>query len=186
MPRLFTGLEIPGEIALRLSMLRGGVSGAKWIEPDDYHLTLSFVGNIDERTASDLIDELAQVECGEFLVRLTELAAFGRNKPRSIVAMAQSSPALGALQAANDRALRRVGVEPEKRRFTPHVTLARLKGAASQAVAAFLSERSIAPLHFKVDHFVLYSARTSLGGGPYVVEADYSFDQGSSTESQYR
>ena len=186
MPRLFTGLEIPGEFVLRLSMLRGGVSGAKWIEPADYHLTLSFVGNIDERTASDLAEELAQIECGDFSVRLTELAAFGGNKPRSIVVMAHLSRALGALQAANDRALRRVGVEPEKRKFTPHVTLAQLKGVSDQSVAAFLSERPIEPLEFQVDHFVLYSARTSLGGGPYIVEAEYPFHQGSSTESQYR
>lgn len=186
MPRLFTGLEIPGEIALRLSMLRGGVAGAKWIEPCDYHLTLSFVGNVDERTASDLVEELAQIECGDFSVRLTELTAFGGNKPRSIVAMAQLSPALGALQVAHDRALRRVGVEPEKRKFMPHVTLARLKGAAALSVAAYLSERSIEILHFRIDHFVLFSARTSLGGGPYIVEAGYPFDQGSSTESQYR
>lgn len=186
MPRLFTGLEIPEKVALRLSLLRGGVSGAKWIEPGDYHLTLSFIGNVDERIASELAEELAQVDCGELTLRLTEIAAFGGNKPRSIVALAHPTQSLVALQLANDRALRRVGVEPEQRKYTPHVTLARLKGSSAQSVAAFLSERPIQPLDFKVDHFVLYSARTSLGGGPYVVEAEYSLGQGSSTESQYR
>jgi RNA 2',3'-cyclic 3'-phosphodiesterase len=186
MPRLFTGLKIPEDIALRLSLLRGGVSGAKWIEPSDYHLTLSFIGNVDDRIASELADELADVDCGDLSVRLTELAAFGGNKPRSIVALAQATPSLLALQLANDRVLRRVGVEPEQRKYTPHVTLARLKGTSAQSLAAFLSERPIQPLEFEVDHFALYSARTSLGGGPYVVEAEYPFGQGSSTESQYR
>jgi 2'-5' RNA ligase len=186
MPRLFTGLKIPADVSMRLSLLRGGVSGAKWIEPDDYHLTLSFVGNVDERTASELAEELEQVACREFSVRLAELAAFGGNKPRSIVALALPTPALTNLQLASDRALRRAGVEPEQRKYTPHVTLARLKGTAAPSVAAFLGGRAIQHMDFKVDRFILYSARTSLGGGPYLVEAEYLFGQGSSTESQYR
>lgn len=188
MPRLFTGLEVPADVALRLSLLRGGVSGAKWIEPTDYHLTLSFIGNIDNGTASALAEELARIEGPHVQVRLTGLGAFGGDKPRSIVALADPSPALVALQSQNDRALRRAGVEPEKRKFTPHVTIARVKGASAPAVAAFLGERPIQPIAFPAPRFVLYSARSSQGGAPYVVEAAYPLgpDHGSRTESQYR
>ncbi|MFN3889978.1 MAG: RNA 2',3'-cyclic phosphodiesterase [Beijerinckiaceae bacterium] len=173
MPRLFTGLEVPDDVAFRLSMLRGGVSGAKWIEPSDYHLTLSFIGNVDVGTASDLHDELAQIETPELTVRLHELGSFGGERPRSIVALAEPASDLLALQGHNDRALRRAGVEPERRKYTPHVTIARLKGAPAPAVAAFLGERPIQPMAFVARRFVLYSARTSQGGGPYVVEAAY-------------
>lgn len=188
MPRLFTGLEVPEDVALRLSLLRGGLSGAKWIEPTDYHLTLSFIGNIDDGAASDLAAELSRIEGARVQVRLAELGAFGGDKPRTIVALADPSPALVALQGQNDRALRRAGVEPEKRKFTPHVTIARVKGASATSVAAFLGERSIQPLTFSATRFVLYSARTSQGGGPYVVEDVYPLlpDHGSRTESQYR
>jgi RNA 2',3'-cyclic 3'-phosphodiesterase len=188
MPRLFTGLEVPEDVAFRLSMLRGGIPGAKWIEPADYHLTLSFIGNVDEGSASDLAEELASVEGPGFTVRLAELGSFGGEKPRSIVALAAPSSELLSLQSNNNRALRRVGVELERRKFTPHVTIARVKGSSASAVAAFLGERSILPMEFVARRFVLYSARTSQGGGPYLVEAAYPLigDHGSSTESQYR
>ncbi|MDP2356493.1 MAG: RNA 2',3'-cyclic phosphodiesterase [Beijerinckiaceae bacterium] len=173
MPRLFTGLETPANVALRLSLLRGGVARAKWIEPDDYHLTLSFIGNVDDSIARHLVEELALVAAPQCFVRLVELRAFGGDRPRSIVAVAELSSELAELQAASDRALRRAGVETERRKFTPHVTLARVKGASVYAIAAYLSERSIRPIEFAAPRFVLYSARTSQGGGPYVVEAAY-------------
>lgn len=176
MPRLFTGLEVPRDIAFRLSLLRGGVSGAKWIEPDDYHLTLSFIGNVDEGTALNTADELSRIAARRLSVRLVGLGSFGGNRPRSIVALAEPTSELVSLQSGNDRALRRAGVEPERRKFTPHVTIARVKGTSAAAVAAFLGERPIEPLQFTSDRFVLYSARTSLGGGPYVIEAAYPLD----------
>ena len=174
MPRLFTGLEAPADVALRLSALRGWVAGAKWIEPDDYHLTLSFIGNVDESVEHSLVEELAAIDAPQLAVRLVELRSFGGDKPRSVVAMAELSGGLADLQAANDCALRRAGVEPERRKFTPHVTLARVKGASTHAIAAYMGERSIQPIEFITTRFVLYSARASQGGGPYVVEAAYS------------
>jgi 2'-5' RNA ligase len=173
MPRLFTGLEVPEDVALRLSMLRGGVSGAKWIDASDYHLTLSFVGNVDDRAASDLVDELAAIDGQPLTVRLVELGSFGGDKPRAIVALARPAPDLVVLQASHDRALRHAGIEPERRKYTPHVTLARLKGASPAVVAGYLSERAIEPIEFQATRFVLYSARTSQGGGPYMIEAAY-------------
>ena len=54
MPRLFTGLEIPSEIAAELASLRGGLSGARWIDVENYHMTLRFIGDIDSATARDV------------------------------------------------------------------------------------------------------------------------------------
>lgn len=176
MPRLFTGLEVPEDVGFRLSLLRGGVSGARWIEPADYHVTLTFIGNVDEGTASEAAEELSRIEARRLRVRLTELGSFGGEKPRSIIALAEPGADLASLQSSNDRALRRVGVEPERRKFTPHVTIARVKGASASAVAAFLGERHIEPIEFVAKRFVLFSARTTMGGGPYVVEAAYPLD----------
>ena len=78
------------------------------------------------------------------------------------------------LQAEHERLMQRVGLEPEGRKYTPHVTLARLRDFSSRQVADYLAVRALfrSP-PFKVSRFVLFSARASVGGGPYVVEAAY-------------
>jgi 2'-5' RNA ligase len=78
------------------------------------------------------------------------------------------------LQAEHERLMQRVGLEPEGRKFTPHVTLARLRDSSSQQVADYLAARAlIDAASFSVSRFVLFSSRASVGGGPYVVEAAY-------------
>ena len=166
MPRLFTALELPERVVGQLTLARGGVVGARWLEPADYHVTLRFVGDIDE-TLSDIRRPKA-------LVRFEELSWFGGDKPRAIVAKVKADPALMDLQAEQERRLRRIGIEPETRKYTPHVTLARLRGASQTAVASYLAVRgALIADSFKAERFVLYSAREGSGGGPYVVEAAY-------------
>jgi len=174
MPRLFTALEIPPDIAQSLAMLRGGLPGARWIDPENYHLTLRFIGDIDDALANDIALLLDQVNRRGFDLRFDGLAPFGGRKPRAVVAAVAPVPPLIELQAEHERLMQRVGLEPEKRKYTPHVTLARLRDSTSLQVADYLSARGpfrVAP--FSVSRFVLYSSKTSVGGGPYVVEADY-------------
>lgn len=173
MPRLFTAIEIPREVGAMLASLRGGVHRARWIDPENYHLTLRFIGDIDDRTANDVADMLDAVQRPSFELRLTGLDQFGGKKPRAIFASAASSPALIELQAEQERLLQRIGLPAETRRFTPHVTLARLRDASVIEVAEFLSTRGFRPVSFPVTRFVLFSSRASQGGGPYIVEADY-------------
>src|SRR3977135_2653663 len=85
MPRLFVGLEIPREVAQALSLLRGGLPGARWIDPENYHITLRFIGDIDDRLAHDIASLLDGVKRRSFDVRFGELTAFGGRKPRAIV-----------------------------------------------------------------------------------------------------
>jgi 2'-5' RNA ligase len=174
MPRLFTGLEIPPDIATELSMLRGGLSGARWIDVENYHLTLRFIGDIDERTATDVYSALERVRRPPLSVTLNGLSTFGGDKPRAIVAKAKAEPPLVELQAEHERLLRRIGIAPEPRKFVPHVTLARLRQASAIAVADYFGARGYFPGRtFEANRFVLFSARASIGGGPYVVEAAY-------------
>ncbi|HEX4767052.1 MAG TPA: RNA 2',3'-cyclic phosphodiesterase [Lichenihabitans sp.] len=173
MPRLFTGLEIPPSLADELAVMRGGLSGARWIDVENYHLTLRFIGDIDEPTADAVDEMMAQIRRKPFTVTLEGLDYFGGDKPRAIVAKAQASSALIELQAEQERLIRRIGIAPEPRRFTPHVTLARLRQASVEAVAHYLGTRGFLSRRFEVDRFVLFSSRDSVGGGPYVVEAAY-------------
>jgi len=174
MPRLFTGLEIPDDIRQSLSMLRGGLPGARWIDPDNYHMTLRFVGDVDDMLAREIEFMLGKVSRGRFELRLDGLSSFGGRKPRAVVATVAPSPAVMELQAEHERLMQRIGIEPEGRKFTPHVTLARLRDTSSHDVAEFLSARGgFRSAPFEVSNFVLFSSRASVGGGPYVVEADY-------------
>ena len=86
MPRLFTGLEIPVAWADDLSMLRGGLPGARWIDPENYHMTLRFIGDVDDAMAGDIASLLGQVRRRGFELRLDGLASFGGRKPRAMVA----------------------------------------------------------------------------------------------------
>jgi 2'-5' RNA ligase len=174
MPRLFIGLEIPETWAEELSMLRGGLPGARWIDPENYHMTLRFIGDVDDALAGDIASLLGQIRRRAFELRLDGLSSFGGRKPRAVVASATPSPAMMELQAELERLMQRVGLEPEGRKFTPHVTLARLRDSSSREVADYLSTRAgFRSPPVPVSRFVLFSARDSVGGGPYVVEETY-------------
>jgi 2'-5' RNA ligase len=175
MPRLFTGLEIPADIGFALSLKRGGLTGARWIDAENYHITLRFIGDVDHQTANEVADSLDRLTNSmRFSVRLTHLGTFGGDKPRSLYAGVEPSENLMRLQAAQERVLQRAGIEPEGRKFVPHVTLARLRGGSALEVARFLAEAGrFEPLSFTVGRFVLFSSKDSVGGGPYVIEQSY-------------
>lgn len=174
MPRLFTGLEIPDDLAFSLSLLRGGLSGARWIDPENYHITLRFIGDIDGGMARDIAHMLEGVQRDALTLTVEGLRIFGGDRPRALVASIAPSRALMELQAEHERIVRRCGMAPETRKFTPHITLARLRDTSPRHAAEFLALRGplFAP-SFTVNEFVLFSSRASTGGGPYIVEADY-------------
>jgi 2'-5' RNA ligase len=174
MPRLFTGVEIPADVGQALGMLRGGLPGARWIDPENYHLTLRFIGDVDDVTAHEVASMLGRVKRGAFDLYLEGLTSFGGRKPRAVVASVAQAQALLDVQAEHERLMQRIGLAPEGRKYIPHVTLARLRDSSSHAVAEYLSARGLfrtAP--FRVSRFVLFSSRATVGGGPYVVEASY-------------
>jgi 2'-5' RNA ligase len=186
MPRLFTGLEIPPHLKEQLAKQHMPLPGAKWIDPADYHITLRFIGDVDNRTAAEFADLLAGIDSHAFEVRIAELGTFGGNDPRVLYAAVEPSAPLEALARAHDRAARQAGLAPEKRAFKPHVTLARLRNPDLGRMVRFLERfggfRSEA---FTAQRFVLYSSKPGVGGGPYVIEETYplhgwseDFDEG--------
>ncbi|MFV0279429.1 MAG: RNA 2',3'-cyclic phosphodiesterase [Rhodoblastus sp.] len=176
MPRLFTGLEIPIDVATGLSLLRGGLPGARWIDEADYHITLRFIGDVPRPLANEIAEALDSVRSADFTVKLDHLTAFGADRPHALIARAADTPALGALEAEQQRLLRRLGAPADRRKFAPHVTLARLRGVSAAAIGAYIEARGdLRPMTFKATRFVLYSSRESTGGGPYRIEAAYPF-----------
>ena len=174
MLRLFTGLEIPNDIRFALDMMKGGVLGARWIERESYHLTLRFVGDVEERVARDLAEGLDAIATPGFTMRLKGLDAFGGAKPHAIYANAEMSPELKRLQAAHERVCRLVGLAGETRKFTPHVTLARLRRSDPGDVQRYIADHNLYESRpFEVDRFALFTARPARGGGPYSIAAEY-------------
>lgn len=171
MPRLFTALEIPRDAALSLSLLRGGLPGARWIDVENYHITLRFIGDVEGHVADEIANALDRVRRPSFSIGLSGVGAFGSKKPHSIWAGVTASPDLVALQAEIERICQRTGVPCDPRKFVPHVTLARLRNTSPMDVAGYLSARgNFSAASFKVGRFVLMSSRDSVGGGPYVIE----------------
>src|SRR5712691_8651682 len=113
MPRLFTGVEIPSGIAQPLEMLRGGLPGARWVSPENYHVTLRFIGDVDDTVAQEAASVLGRVKRGGFDLHLDGVTSFGGRKPRAVVATVAPSQALSELQAEHERLLQRIGLEPE-------------------------------------------------------------------------
>jgi RNA 2',3'-cyclic 3'-phosphodiesterase len=174
MPRLFTGVEIPSDVGQSLATLRGGLPGARWIDPENYHLTLRFIGDVDDLIAHEVASMLGRVKRGAFDLHFEGLTSFGGRKPRAVVAAVAPAQALLDVQSEHERLMQRIGLQPEGRKYTPHVTLARLRDSSSRDVAEFLAARGyFRTAAFPVSRFVLFSSRASVGGGPYVVEASY-------------
>jgi 2'-5' RNA ligase len=174
MVRLFTAIEIPEAQRVRLGLLRAPLGGAKWVDPENMHITLRFAGDIDETVADDFADALGEIEIDPFRTAIAGVGAFGGRGTRVLWAGVEAGPELDMLYRANERAARIAGLEPSPRGFKPHVTLARMRGARNSAAAQFLEENGGLRLEpFVVTRFVLLSARPGVGGGPYGLEAAY-------------
>lgn len=175
MPRLFTGVELPPDVALDLSIMRGGIEGARWIDPESYHVTLRFVGDIPDRLAHELSDELGRViAMPPFTISLAGMGIFGSKKPHSLYVRVEECSDLRRLQAMHERVCQSLGLPPEPRKFTPHVTLARLRQADRRQAMGFAHSHNLyRSRSFEVSSFVLFSSRASRGGGPYGREEVY-------------
>lgn len=137
--RLFAALEVPDAVAARLLALMRGVPGAKWRPRENLHITLSFFGETPEINADDLDAALAEValETAPFDLSLRGAGFFGGADPHALWVGVATNAALDVLAQRCERAARRCGLKPERRKFTPHVTLAYLRGAVLDRVIAF-------------------------------------------------
>jgi RNA 2',3'-cyclic 3'-phosphodiesterase len=177
MSRLFTAVEVPYSVARMLERLRGGVPGVRWIDSENYHITLNFIGDVEGRMAREVGASLADVAGPSFELRLADVGCFGRAKPHSLWAGVEPSPLIRDLQADIARAVSRLGIALESRKFQPHVTVGRIRHADDSALAGWLSRHSgFRSDWFTVDRFVLMSSRPSRGGGPYAVEHAYPLE----------
>jgi 2'-5' RNA ligase len=178
MLRLFVAIPPPEAIRDRLLDLEGGVPGARWVEADNLHLTLRFLGEVDEPMAADLDAELARLRAPAFEMALAGVDCFGSpKKPATLWAGVDAPPALGHLRDKVDRAAVAAGFAPERRKFKPHVTLARLKDAPRERLGRWLAENGLFRTPpFTVDRFALYRSDLRADGPVYTELAVYPLE----------
>ncbi len=173
--RLFVGLPVPEPLATQLTLLGGGIEGARWESADKLHLTLRFLGDVDGGARTDLDAALRTVSADPFEITLRGCGHFPpRGDPRVLWVGIAPCPALLALQTRIEAAVRGAGFDPEPRKFSPHVTLARLRNAPARKVAAWISSHALwdAP-PFAVEAFTLFSSVLGPRGSKHTPETDY-------------
>lgn len=175
MHRLFVAIRPPPPVRARLLDLMGGVAGARWQDEEQLHVTLRFIGDVDRHLARDVDAALSSVHHPAFSIALNGLGAFDR-RGEPVVLWAGLAPQepLRALHKKVDQALVRVGVEPDRRAYMPHVTIARLPRSAGSVQGLLEQSGGITSPPFAVDQFYLYESRFTPDGPVYMPVEIYS------------
>ncbi len=175
MPRLFVALDFPAGIQERLTALCCGLPGARWVAPEHMHLTVRFIGEVDSSVFRTVREELAAVRCSPFSFHLEGVGFFPpRGKPRVVWVGISRCEELFQLRNRVESVLVRSGLEPEGRKYSPHVTLARLNNTPGSRVASFLEHNSYFRTdELAIDSFQLYSSVLNSKGAKHYVEEVY-------------
>lgn len=184
MARLFVALNLPEDLRSRLAGLRGGIDGARWVPPENMHITLRFIGDIPEAATGDIVDALGDVRSPSLAVSVTGAGRFGSgDRARTLWVGVEKTDRIAALHAKIDHALIRAGLPPEGRKYSPHVTVARFANGGR-------GKRGAGPSHTRVMHwleahggffalpfeareFVLYESRLGRNGPVYTPVAEF-------------
>lgn len=178
--RLFVGLELPWELRQRVALLaNAGIPGARWVPPENYHLTLRFIGETPGHLAEEIDHTLAALAAPSFTLILTGIGTFGKGgRSQSLWVGVERSEPLERLQSKIETALQRCGLEPERRRFQPHLTLARLDNPAASKLAAFIQANNLFRSEpTPISHFTLFSSLLGKDQAVYRAEAEYELAQ---------
>jgi RNA 2',3'-cyclic 3'-phosphodiesterase len=168
--RLFIAIEPPDDVKTALGRLRVEVPGARWVPVEQLHLTLAFMGEVEEKTAEKLSERLSLIHSPPFNLRFSVTGCFpNRHRPRVLWAGLDSQPSLTQLAAVVHEAVLVCGIPQEERPFSPHITLARLSIPPPMGIDAFLDqpEKRIFPT-FPVREIILFQSRLTQHGAVHI------------------
>ncbi len=169
MPRLFVGLDVPASLRQRLHGLAVPHEGVRWVSEHQYHLTLRFIGPVQE-TQADLIQErLGALQAPSCRLRVRGLGVFPHpSRPRVLWAGVEADERLHVLQEAVEAAMVAAGLPAETRPFHPHITLARLKRPDAAWVRQYLARQGdFDGGAFTAQHVTLYCSTLERQGATY-------------------
>jgi 2'-5' RNA ligase len=174
MHRLFVAVRPPESIRDLLIDAMDDSPDFRWQDEEQLHITLRFVGEVDRPVANDLADALSRIRSAAFAIRIKGVGRFEQRSFGALWAGVEPKESLAALAAKIERACQTIGLEPERRAYHPHITLARWKGRRSREFAAFLERKGdLTSGPFKVDRFILFESRLSRHGAHYEEVASY-------------
>ena len=168
MHRLFVAIRPPQDVRDLLIDAMDDSPALRWVGDEQLHLTLRFIGEVERPVANDIAAALDRVRSSNFQLRISGVGKFERRSGGALWAGVEPKTPVVGLAAKVERTLQQVGLEPEHRAFSPHITLARWNRRNSEAVEAFLRRNS--DLHsnpFDVDRFVLFESKLSRHGPHY-------------------
>ena len=178
--RLFTGIAIPQDVQRNLARLIDHLrphAHIKWSPPYNLHVTTKFIGEWPEPRLPELIDTLRALPgFPAFDVEIRSIGWFPNpHAPRVLWAAMTAPPALSQLAAATDEALATLGIEREKKPFSPHLTLARIKepiplGNLRKAIADL---ESVDFGSFHAANFHLYLSKPGPASSIYTQVAEF-------------
>lgn len=174
--RLFVALDLPWSLREHLSALVGaGIPGARWVPTENYHLTLRFIGETPGYLAEEIDHALLAIRARGFGLTLKGLGTFARGgKATALWVGVEKNPELEHLRGKIETALQRCGLEPERRRFQPHVTLARLDNVIEEKVAGFIATHNLFRAEpVPIEHFTLFSSLLGKDQAIYTPEVEY-------------
>ncbi|MDD9876977.1 MAG: RNA 2',3'-cyclic phosphodiesterase [Magnetovibrio sp.] len=176
--RLFVGIRLPAETRAILERACAGLEGARWVRPENMHLTLRFIGEVGGTEAGDIDAALGDVRAAGFELALNGLGHFGNGrKVRALWAAVEAGQPLARLHEKVEAAVVRAGREPEGRKFRPHVTLARFKGRPPRNLGDYLEAHNrLSTPAFPVVAFTLFESHMGHGGSHYEALSDYALE----------
>lgn len=175
MIRLFVAVDIPEDIRILMCGMGGTIPGARPVPTEQLHLTLKFLGDVENSMLPDIREALGTINVTPFPLCLKGVGHFPpRGKPR--VLWVGITPALEVTTLRNkvEKALADIGIPRDSRKFSPHITLARLKESPLARVTQFLAGNSLFETPaFTIREFHLYSSTLSSRGAVHTILASY-------------
>ena len=177
--RLYTAIDLPDGFRNEVADLQApSALDARWTSPDQFHVTLRFIGDTQPEQAARYEKSLADMKAPPVRCKPCGLDVLpSRRSPRVLTLGLERTTSLVTLYEAVSDALITEGLSPEDRDYTPHITLARLDDTAPEAVHAFLRSQNGASFPaFNASQFVLYESTRTSDGADHVPRAIYSLD----------
>ncbi|MFW5748023.1 MAG: RNA 2',3'-cyclic phosphodiesterase [Chloroflexota bacterium] len=180
MPRLFVAIELPDAVTSRAAALKTAIPTARWVRPEHMHITLRFIGEVEDDRVEPIKSALATVKATAFDITLGSVGRFPpspKKAPRVLWVGIDKNPALVALHNRVEAALARAGIKPERGKdFNPHLTLARLKThkPTPEADTFLTAQTGFMAGIFTVECFVLIESVLSADGPQYTIQGQYA------------
>ncbi|MEO8606856.1 MAG: RNA 2',3'-cyclic phosphodiesterase [Chloroflexota bacterium] len=184
MHRLFIAIDLPDDLKNDLGNLCSGIDGAKWVKREQMHLTLRFIGDVDDPGLESIKSALQKIQAASFDMHLEGIGQFPpKGNPRVLWVGLKSPPALNNLQRQINTSITSLGLPPEDHPFSPHITLARFKTPPhAESVRQFFAQHATFKSEpFPVQSFILFSSILAPQGPTYRKEGIYLLSDGKSS-----